>query len=75
MLEFGLKNKELIRMLKFEYIYNKVGSIKMLKFEWKAGRLIKMLKFYCQSGELIKMLKFNWQSKEIDQNVEIWVQR
>ena len=78
-----LKNKELIRILKFEY--NKVGSIKMLKFEWKRGDWSNV-DILLPKWELIKMLEFNWKIRKwseywnlrttlrIDQNVIIWVQ-
>ena len=78
-----LENKELIRILKFEY--NKAGSIKMLKFEWKRGDWSNV-DILLPKWELIKMLEFNWKIRKwserwnlrttlrIDQNVIIWVQ-
>ena len=79
---FSAVRWELIKILKFEF--NTVGSIKMLKFEWKRGDwsnadifLAKVwidqnVGIWLQNKELIRILKLKTKLG-INQNVEIWV--
>ena len=64
---------ESIKMLKFEYIYNKVGGSKCWSLSEKRG-IDQNVKIWGQSGESIILLKCEDKvGNQIHQNVEILV--